>query len=285
MTGDDARPLIVRVEVKRTISASRGQVPAYIDALPKDGRPHTVILLGPRDSLTAEDEREVPASVPRRSWQATARTIAAHPADDPVQRWLLRELLTFLHKEQLMDVEALGPEHFTALAYHREAITGLTAVCDIASAQLSALFGEVDSDDRRPGSPDKFTQSWEAPPGLEDDAWGNTWFDWGVYRSNRAINLPTLHFFAGLSTESRTFGPPEWIERLQQRADENHHFKFESWSGDAERLRRIGLPQEVLRGRTLEDQGASVARWVKETHTVLKEHGPPPGPRSQVPRM
>jgi hypothetical protein len=127
--------LIVRVEVKHGTHPHSGQIPDYLDSMPP-ARESAVILLAPRDILPVVDLAEVPLTVPQRSWQATARALAAFHADDPVTAWLCEELSSYLYQERLMDPDALRPEHLTALAYYEEASAGLAVICQRAAEFL-----------------------------------------------------------------------------------------------------------------------------------------------------
>lgn len=267
-------PLIVRVEVKHGAQVERGQIPAYLRALPKDGLPHCVVLLAPREDLPEDDEVQAPGRVPQRSWQRTAAIIAAHGCDGPVESWLREELLTYLMKENLMDIEAIGPEHLTAIAYYRQALKGLKAICDIASAELGTLLGPFKEQRPRTEAPISFGQSFDSPPGWDADAWDDVWFDWNVQPSNRGIGMPYPHFAAGLSTKGSDFGPADWRRGLAERYADSD-IAFVRWPGTDERLKRVAYPQDVLRGISLEEQGRSLSRWVKETYDALLRYGPP----------
>jgi hypothetical protein len=40
---------------------------------------------------------------------------------------------------------------------------------------------------------------------------------------------------------------------------------------------RVAYPEEVLVGRTIQQQGENLGRWVVETYEALYAAGPPPG--------
>ena len=128
---------VVWVEVKHGTPPSRGQLADYADLRP--AYPGAVVLLSPRANPRA-DPMEYPEGVPERTWQATAhaarRFRRSGPADDPVAGWLLDEWLNYLRTEGLMPLEALGPEHMTALVRYNEAEAALPYICE--AAMLSA---------------------------------------------------------------------------------------------------------------------------------------------------
>jgi hypothetical protein len=284
---DDETPartvVLVWVEVKHGTRPHSEQIPAYADSRPS--YPGAVVLLAPRDDLPA-DPTQCPPSVPQRSWPATARSIQRFSPTDPVARWLVHELLRYLQEENLMDPVALGPEHLTALAYGRPAQDALALVCETAARYIAQHWAETDNEEESRGKPAYgvgYGQAWGAPTdGQSEDAWDGAWFDWKVAES-RGDPAPdgAVFFMAGLSKHrGREFADATgaWQQTLETGLCHGSSvLRFERWLGRVERLQRIASPQDVLHGRTLEEQGESIGRWVVETFRALEKHGPPGG--------
>jgi len=280
--------VVVRVEVKHGSDPHSDQLRTYQRTLPATSGPHAVVLLASRAKLPYEYGREVPSSVPQRSWQQTARLIAKQSTEDPVQDWLRDEFCTYLREEQLMDPEALRPEHLTALAYMDEATTSLALVTERASEYLRSAdaLGAPSAEDHAPRAPFGIGYSgwWYEPPGWDTSRWKGAWFDWGTQRSNAAAGMTSPFMYAGLSIEKpasfETAGP-DWQSGLERgvRADDvgrGETIAFRAWTTRHEhRLRRVARPQDVLRGATLEEQGDNLARWVEQTFRALMRYGPP----------
>ncbi|MGI8659203.1 MAG: hypothetical protein ACR2K4_10635 [Candidatus Limnocylindria bacterium] len=167
--------VVVRVEVKHGSDPHSDQLRTYQRTLPATSNPHAVVLLASRARLPYEYGREIPPSVPQRSWQQTARLIAKQSTEDPVQDWLRDEFCTYLREEQLMDPEALRPEHLTALAYMDEATTSLALVTERASEYLRSAdaLGAPSAEDHAPRSPFGIGYSgwWYEPPGWDTSRW------------------------------------------------------------------------------------------------------------------
>lgn len=136
---------VVWVEVKHGITAHDQQLLAYSETRPKE--PGGVVVLAPRWTLPVPAEQQV-GDVPERSWQATARRAQTFEAGKAHEQWLLDEWLTYLKEEALMELDALGPEHLTALAYKHEAEAALVSVCDEAARVIRTLYGEPDDEER-----------------------------------------------------------------------------------------------------------------------------------------
>ncbi|HWT94816.1 MAG TPA: hypothetical protein VN238_17600 [Solirubrobacteraceae bacterium] len=273
---------VVWVEVKHGTSPHTGQLHDYVKLRPD--HPGAVVLLAPRPDLPAP-EREVPTAVPQRSWQATAAQAATFKVGDAVQRFLVDEWIAYLQEENLMDLDALGPEHLTALAYGAEAREALTVVVEAASDLLVQARGTC-NDERRRGSRAHYGvgywQTWPLDLSEEGDAWDGAWLDWKLDQSRGGdLGVPAGRVFvmAGLSKPRGgefTSDDHDWRERLTsglRRGDER--VTLRRWRGDHERLQRVALPHEVLRGGTLAEQGESLGGWVASTFAAIEEHGPP----------
>jgi hypothetical protein len=234
--------------------------------------------------LPVLDQAQVPAAVPQRSWQATARAIRRFAADDPVESWLCNELATYLFQEQPMDPEALRPEHLTALAYYDEAAVALAVICQRAAEYLrsdEALGPPTDEEPKSGAYGIGYSAWWTNPPGWNAELWNGAWFDWGIRTANTATEMPGVHLFAGMSIQRPSAFDPEMRHALEQGIPRSELVPgepiwFRYWSGRDRRLRRLAQPQDVLVGMTLEAQGESLGRWVVETFRALRAYGPTP---------
>jgi hypothetical protein len=285
-----ADAVVVRVENKHGTQPHSGQLYIYETTMPTTGRRHAVVLLAPRAGLASTDQAQVPATVPQRSWQRTARWIADYDVQGPVAEWLRDEFCAYLQEEQLMDPAALRPEHLTALEYMAEAGTALALICVRAHEYLAAreVLGPAHDHDR-PREQQYgigFAAWWEEPPGFDPARWNHAWFDWGTSAHNEAAGMPGTFLYAGLSIakpgffDARTTRPDGQAELehgvLPPNSTSGESVVFRCWPGQKERrLRRVALPQDVVRGTTLEAQGDSVGRWVEETYRTLIAHGAP----------
>lgn len=268
------------VEVKHGTGPHTEQLTAYHDAL--GSRPGAVVLLAPRTTLPILDQIQCPAGIPQRSWQASGRIAQAFATSGSVEKWLIDELTSYLQEEGLMDLTALGPEHLTALAYGKKARESLAVVTGVAADHITENWRSANSEQEKSGRPAYglgYYQAWEPPAG----DWGGAYFDWNVAESAGApVPDGTTFFMVGLSKDRRSGSDfadvtSAWYEQLRigtHTAGEPMPFEF--WQGRVLRLQRVGLPQDVLRGRTLEEQGVSLGRWVVETFQALERHGPPP---------
>ena len=183
-----------------------------------------------------------------------------------------------------MDVEALGPEHFTALAYGGQARAAIEVVTQEAARVLIEARGEPIDDHRRHRKQAYglgYWQTWHAavPEGGGD--WEGAWLDWKITESRGGdLGVPAGRVFvmAGLSKPVGQEFDSEWRERLGAVVTASgERLKLRRWKGDHERLQRVAYPHEVLRGASLEEQGASLGHWVLETFTAIEGVGPPAG--------
>jgi len=280
---DSPLDLIVRIEVKHGTGPHSEQIPAYLDSMPPV-RASAVVLLAPRDILPVSDPSQVPATVPQRSWQATARAVRAFTVvDDPVALWLCEELSIYLFQEQLMDPAALRPEHLTALAYFEEATAGLAVVCQRASEHLREAIGTPGGEaPKRVRYGVNYKAWWAEPPAWDITRWNDAWFVWGIHEPNLGLDLRSPYVFAGLDVERPGLFAAEWVDDLNRGAGDRlgaEPVTFHPWSGTNRHLHRVGLPQDVLSGATLEGQGESLGRWVLQAYRALRDHGPAPATR------
>lgn len=273
---------IVWVEVKHGSAAHHEQLKRYHARRPDV--PGAVVLLAPRDA------RPVPvgercADVPERSWQAAARRasqlISADVLADEVKTWLINEWLHYLKEQSLMDPEALGPEHLTALAYRQEADAALVLICAEAARTIKGIHKDPPYEETKNGKPAYGLGygSTVALAATDDGPWGDAFLDWLVFPA--PARVPTavpghVMFMAGISATNPSLLDATWQEAAQGRLCEGVPIRFEQWTGPTyERFHRLGRPQDVLRGTTLDEQGQSLGHWVNATFDLLKSQGPP----------
>jgi len=213
-----------------------------------------------------------------------------------VKAFLLKELIAYMREENLTDPEAIRPEHLVALSYADQAEAALERVCENASGFIEHAWGRAaDSFEPRvrTKTPAFGWNYWEAWT-LKNDADGSDllWLDWNARNevTHPEAEGRSLFFMSGLTADSyenlaATDEERERHDRLQAgvRID-GSVVRFHRVSDDCERLTRIAFPEEVLIGRTLEEQAASLGAWVvkgfKALTAPLQELDSPPGPTS-----
>lgn len=271
------------VEAKHGTDPHTNQLSAYRDARP--GHPGAVVLLAPRRDLPV-DRRQCPADVPQRCWESAARvgsTLQRRAASlDKTSGWLLGEWLAYLKEESLMDIDALGPEHMTALVYRREAESGLPALCAaamrVAEEKLGRHGAQYENVGRSKGPVYGlgYWSTWDLP-----GDWDGAWFDWMLDESgggDLGIQKGHVYVQAGLSKpRGGEFSPASWQDGFHAglRAGAQRAI-FRRWRGDHERLKRVAYLHQIVRGDTLDEQGASLGEWLIETYRAIEAYGPPP---------
>lgn len=261
--------VVIWVEDKLGADPHEEQLANYCKELPQDVRAAAVVLLAPRSSLPYAAPEVVPCCVPQRSWQEAGRTILKYcdVETDPIKLFLLKELIAYMREENLTDPEAIRPEHLVALAYRDEAEAALERVCEEASRRIEKWCDKAPGRaEKNPNSPRYGSGYWEAwglesPPG--------TWFDWSIDRPAAETDGRSLVFASGLAAEAGSELATTDEEREKQKRLEtgiridDTFIQFQRISEKRfERLARIAFPEEVLIGRTLEAQAASLADWV-----------------------
>lgn len=280
-SGED---VVIWVEDKLGADPHEMQLTNYVDDLPANVRAAAVVLLAPRASLPYSSP-EVPEDVPQRSWQEAGRQLQLllrASAGHPVERFLLKELIAYMREENLTDPEAIRPEHLVALAYADQAEAALERVCEEASGLIAKAWGAADDFEKVPRvrteTPAFGWDYWEAWTLKKNaDGEGVLWLDWNARND---VSLPegegrSLFFMSGLAANAyedlaATEEDRERHERVQAgvRLD-GRPIRFQRVSDDCERLARIAFPEEVLVGRTLEAQAASLASWVVDGFRAL----------------
>jgi hypothetical protein len=288
-----ASDVLVWVEVKHGADVHGDQLTAYLAAIRGFPAAHRVVLLlAPRaHKLTGE----VPAEVPRVDWQTVAGTMD-DLADDgdlsPEQAWLLREYVSCLNEEGLMDPKALTGDHVAALAGFEDADNALAGVSAHALTYVSGVWAEPREWRRRPRAQEPefgfgFWASYDPEP--ESASWLDGWFDWGSgvpddWEFANATDHGPVVFFSGVKFAARadpTSDPKHeaWVRALL--AAEFEWCRFE----DAHRLVRI-VDADVLAAEetTVRAQGRRLGSWVVETFKLLEAHPPAPSASLMRPR-
>lgn len=276
-----AEDVVIWVENKVGADPHDQQLPGYVKDLPHEVREAAVVLLAPRASLPYERE-VVPDGVPQRSWQAAGRCLheASTHRSDPVELFLLKELIAFMREDNLTDPEAIGPELLVALAYADQAEAALVRICEEVSRYVAREYGEPNSfleapRTRKPGYGWGYWEAWTLREAKNGDA--TLWLDWNAQNdtTHRESDGRSLFFMSGLAAYSYVDLAPSSEDRLHHeqlqegvKAD-GRSVRFQPVSDDCERLTRVAFPEEVLIGRTLEAQAASIGAWIIEGFRVL----------------
>lgn len=275
------RQITLLIEVKHGTGPHDHQMAAY-EAWLQDDEYGAVLLLAPRAQLPFGDD-EVPASVPQLSWQATGRALASlRGRFKPVGKFLIDELCEYLREEHLMDPKAITPLLLVALEHRREADDAIEQVQRIASADLAGWTG-VAVAKPEPYGPD----FWErvprcAPKDGDPEGWPrDCWWEW--YLKMRDLGPDSRGevpvFTAGLAADLRRgqiagdASGAAWAAELEK----SHGFmRFDEYGDKRARFIRYIYPDEVLIGRTLEEQAHKLGIWLIETFEALYHAGPPP---------
>lgn len=279
-----AEEVVIWVEAKHGVSPHENQLQNYLTDIAQLGvGAWAVVLLAPRDYYPFVPEP--PVDVPQRTWQETARTVADWSAPSEVDGFLRDELAAYLREEGLMDPEAITPLHLTALAERRRAEEAVASACEIASGYIARHWNKRESHcSARTGGPELYGIGyWETYPQAPREAsaadWSPAWWDWNLMEDDREVEdsrggVPV--FVSGLCVER---GDPyitgtegaAWEARL---ADSHG---FVSLANGWDRFVRVAYPEEVLIGRTLQQQGERLGAWIVEGYQALYAAGPPPG--------
>jgi len=268
--------VLIWVEIKWTADPHEKQLATYIEDLPRSFEAASVVLLAPRLSLPYERD-EVPEGVPQRSWQATARQVQAQVQDptDAIGAFLSKELYTYMQQHSLTEPEVIRPEHLVALAYSDEAETALAAMCERASGHVQRAWGSAPdgfAEASRTRAPDYGWQYWEGwrrsdtPEGL-----GDLWLDWNACNEPAHLEAEgrSLFFMSGLVADEHESLAPTTQDEVRRREllEAGVHLdgrvcRFKRISDRNERFAQTARPEEVLVGRTLDQQAESLATWI-----------------------
>lgn len=270
----------VWVEIKHGSPPHEGQLPTYLDEVP--GPSGLVVLLEPRQR-TPFVQRQQPADVVAVSWQQTAVALrsCADGIPDSVAGFLIDELCRYLQEENLMDPERVSPAHLIALAEWSDAQLAVTAACDIAADYVAPRWTALGHHGAPLSSPEA---SWAYKPepggGVAKD-WSPWHLGWSLLK-NGHFYFPALKragpcFIAGINT----MGNPGSLQALRDAVEWRARLPldpaFEFFGDKNANLRRYAYPEEILSGRSLQQQGRALGAWIDEAFCALYDVGPPPG--------
>lgn len=276
------------VEIKHGSGEHGDQIEAYLERAARTGA--LVALLVPGRDAPAIAAVPRPSPVRVTSWQTLARRIRqwAKTAElTAVEQWLIDEYLTYLSEEDLMDPEALTTVHALALAEHGAASAAMRAICARADTWLGTNWGPRGTHSAttaKPPVPKHGQGYWAHYPSSHDkpdERWSPGWLEWGLRDLSDAqyaddlVDLEDVLFCAGASFEaadrpSASDTGRAWVETLGRSG-------FVTFWHGYYRVMRVLSPSDLLRFRSIEDQGDEVGRWAAETFRLLWEHGPPAG--------
>jgi hypothetical protein len=286
-SGSSADDVVIWVEVKHGTGPHEHQLSNYSGDLARlNVRAGAVVLLAPRWSYPFASIELAPSGVPQRTWQQTAALCARWRSADAVQRFLVKEFLKYLQEESLMDPDVITPLHLVALAEHRRALEGVVLALEVASGYIEREWNDCAG--REDGARTALRYSETHPKGRRGqppEDWGPRCFwDWNL-RGNDSVledsrgGVP--FFIAGAGVNKRqvlvTAEAAGWAAKLHESDG------FVELNAKYNRFVRVAYPEEVLVGRTLQQQGESLGRWVVDTYDALYAAGSPPGRPTTVP--
>jgi hypothetical protein len=182
-----------------------------------------------------------------------------------------------------MDLEAITPVHLIAFAERDRADNAVARACETASAFIARTWNERTGCWERAGKPRYERGYWEtfpqAPRRERAADWGTVWWDWNLLSDDLSLpdsrgGVPVFISGAGdhLSNPPIAAGSASagWAAPL---FDTHGFVAFEA---GYRRFVRVAYPEEVLVGRSLNDQGERLGSWIVESYWALYEAGPPP---------
>jgi hypothetical protein len=274
-TDEGSAEVAIRVEIKHGDEPRAGQLPKYQDL------GVAVVLLAPAaDLLTWTGDPavkgKIPKEVARRSWQETGRKIRQFRLTSSLtqlEQWLIDEFLKLLKEEQLMAVEAIGPQHLIAMANHAESEKALEQL-------LQLVIGKIDDDDSwaRDGGEHRGYGQYEKFKPVEQAGqvqWTSAWYEFKASTESSVSQEDSddLYFLAGISAKGKgaSFGGNERAEELLlslpklPKAGGFGDFT----EGKCRRFMRVATPMSVMRGATIEGQAEAIAEWVIKSFNLL----------------
>lgn len=269
-------PLEVWVEVKHGTGPSRDQLRDYVAAQRRRDIAHgAVLLLAPRSGYDWFDPGQIPASVPKLTWQHSASLLARYEPPSELAGFLVDELRCYLKEEALMDPERITPEHLVAFAHHREAFEALELVCEIAAAFVADAWAPLDPEQY--GSRSRGESWWLYPSGRAGEPTSQQWaFAWHLFHDASSIFTDGRRGVPRLTTGAS--GDPGTLAHLAaEKLEQVREAGFQPIpkealiSNSSDRIWRLAYPEEVLAGATLDAQGAGIGRWIVDSFQVL--HG------------
>lgn len=258
------------IEAKIDAKPEREQVRDYVGALRDLRTPAIVLLLAPRQAYAGFRPEEIPPGVPRLTWQQTGALLHAYEPPGAVERFLVDGLIEYLHEEGLMDPDRVTPEHLVALSHHAEASRAVERCCGVAAAVLSGHGWSLQPGPAAPAQERTWTYGWPTADGVET-GWKLRWILFTDSNRIAFAHRPgATRFTAGVGAgvgQLRTLAA-DTQDRLRQTgfellgANDLPGVKFEN-------IWRTAFPEDVLAGRSLEEQGSALGEWVHQTFSDI----------------
>ena len=268
------------VEVKLSTRPHSGQLAAYSERLRRErGENGRLVLLAPRAGYPF-DRAQIPDEVVQVTWEQTGRLLQQYETEDPVGRFLIDELITYLDEEGLMDPSELTAAQLTALVHYQAGRHVLARICELAGDKVDALWAEGDRP--RPGRyPDRgeATEFWwsypqEARDGETVAPAGALWPVWELLVSGAYLlaDLPAgiPVFIAGVSGD-----PGTALDLAEPVRAELEASQFQilpagyTKSRDHEFVLRVVPVEDLLAPGPVDNQAATLAEWVDDTFRFI----------------
>lgn len=272
--------LLLWIEVKHGTAPHTRQLKAYAAEQTRRGRPAAVLLLAPRADYTWFEDTQIPADVPRLTWEQTSRLVATFQTDDAIAGFLIGDLRAYLNEEGLMDPPRLTPGLVDALINHHAARDALDRICEVAASELTRLGHGPPEDGHWPqNAPREFWWSYPkscaragaAIPGLE---W--SWeliLDSSDVLKNGRVGVPCL--LAGATTRAGGTRRLDADTRAALAEAEFHVLGIgDSNSSEWDFIVRVKPVAEwpsLLVGEDVEAQGLSLANWINNALLAARE--------------
>jgi hypothetical protein len=297
--------IAICIEAKQGTRPRRRQLYAYQRWLRDQGIDNgLVVLVGPRNRYSTYDPTEIPDNVPRKSWQQMAQVLNRVVCTDPIRTdriraYLVREVCDYLAMEDLVDPDVITPLHLAVLAERPTAEQAIARACEMVGECITRDWNDLARYEGDPRKPRFGVGYWETYPACrrrdDQDDWGGAWWGWHLrpddYSLPESRGVPV--FGTGIASE----GPivigaagESWLKALNGRLTDkttplDKATPFLAYEdGRLYHVQRVAYPEEVLIGRTLQQQAEYVAAWIIETYDMLHEAGPPPVPEANRPQ-
>lgn len=261
------------IEVKHGATLHHQQLESYVSDLAVELQDQTeLVLLAPRDSMPTTDQAR---SI---DWQRVSAFIRRwqRDVDDPVAKWLLEELLTYLKEEGLVDEDALNPAHAFALAARPSTDRTVARLVEFAQQVVESEWGQAKKSSKQGGA----GWIWYATFPLEimgegaSSKWRTAWPEWTLREDDFRPDTRDAHaFFAGMSFQSLKESPlgiegnEAWLAARMAEGFE----RVQSWYW---RLWRPIYPEQLMAETSLEAQGRKLGEWVAESFRLLAASPP-----------
>ncbi len=274
-----AEQVLLWVEVKHGTPPHSGQLQAYLDEQRALGVPSAaVVLVAPRADVMGFDDGQIPSDVPVLTWEETSELVKSFEPTGEVGAFLKDDFRMYLKEEGLVDPNQLTAAHLAALTNHREAVSAVGRMLELADAYLDRHWGTASGDYSESGVWQRMYPSGLEPsphrPGMEGSrfSWG-IWYDGGHwFRDTARRDVPL--FAAGIQLG-------EQMTAASARTFQSHGFGLFSkeygnyWGGGGTRVYRTAYIDDsvldLLAAKTLREQGDALGRWVQRAFSDLRD--------------